>query len=102
MRRPGKVVVHQVRKLTSLGVPGPGQPAWAKKMAQMRRKTLVVCASCHDPIHATTCHESGIGHWRATCIERCPRGSEEGSAEKAFHTGRHLAALPILSPVLRT
>jgi group II intron reverse transcriptase/maturase len=49
---PGTVVVHQVRKLTSLGVPGPGQPAWAKKMAQMRRKTLVVCASCHDLIHA--------------------------------------------------
>jgi len=46
------VVVHQVRKRTSLGVPGPGQPAWAKKMAQMRRKTLVVCASCHDLIHA--------------------------------------------------
>lgn len=49
---PGTVVVHQVRKLTSLGVPGPGQPAWAKKMAQIRRKTLVVCASCHDLIHA--------------------------------------------------
>src|SRR5216684_876358 len=49
---PGTVVIHQVRKLTSLGVPGPGQPAWAKKMAQMRRKTLVVCASCHDLIHA--------------------------------------------------
>ena len=49
---PGTVVVHQVRKLTSLGAPGPGQPAWAKKMAQMRRKTLVVCASCHDLIHA--------------------------------------------------
>ena len=49
---PAKVVVHQVRKLTSLGAPGPGQPAWAEKMAQMRRKTLVVCAPCHDAIHA--------------------------------------------------
>ena len=49
---PGTVVVHQVRKLTSLGAPGPGQPAWAKKMAQMRRKTLAVCAPCHDHIHA--------------------------------------------------
>ena len=49
---PAKVVVHQVRKLTSLGAPGPGQPAWAEKMAQMRRKTLVVCAACHDAIHA--------------------------------------------------
>ena len=49
---PGKVAVHQVRKLTSLGGPGPGQPAWAKKMTQMRRKTLVVCEPCHDIIHA--------------------------------------------------
>src|SRR5712691_6119123 len=49
---PAKVVVHQVRKLTSLGAPGPGQPAWAEKMAQIRRKTLVVCAPCHDAIHA--------------------------------------------------
>jgi group II intron reverse transcriptase/maturase len=46
------VVVHQVRKLISLGAPGPGQPAWAEKMAQMRRKTLVVCGPCHDSIHA--------------------------------------------------
>jgi len=49
---PAKVVVHQVRKLTSLGAPGSGQPAWAEKMAQMRRKTLVVCGPCHDAIHA--------------------------------------------------
>jgi len=47
----GKVLVHQVRKLASLGEPGPGQPAWAAKMAQMRRKTLTVCPSCHDVIH---------------------------------------------------
>ena len=49
---PGTVAVHQVRKLTSLGVPGPGQPAWAALMAKMRRKTLIVCAACHDHIHA--------------------------------------------------
>lgn len=49
---PGTVVIHQVRKLTSLGEPGPGQPAWANKMARMRRKTLVVCAPCHELVHA--------------------------------------------------
>ena len=49
---PGKVLVHQVRKLASLGDAGPGQPAWAALMARMRRKTLVVCAPCHDAIHA--------------------------------------------------
>ena len=48
---PDTVDVHQVRKLASLG-PGPDRPAWAQKMAQMRRKTLVVCAPCHEVIHA--------------------------------------------------
>jgi group II intron reverse transcriptase/maturase len=49
---PGKVLVHQVRKLTSLGAAGPNQPAWAALMARKRRKTLVVCPHCHDAIHA--------------------------------------------------
>ena len=49
---PGKVLVHQVRKLASLGPAGPGQPTWAAAMATKRRKTLVVCAACHDVIHA--------------------------------------------------
>ena len=47
------VAVHQVTSLKDLGKPGPGQPAWASLMARMRRKTLIVCASCHDWIHAT-------------------------------------------------
>jgi group II intron reverse transcriptase/maturase len=46
------VTVHQVTGLKQLGQPGPGQPAWAVLMARMRRKTLIVCASCHDWIHA--------------------------------------------------
>jgi group II intron reverse transcriptase/maturase len=46
------VAVHQVAGLTSLGRQGPGQPAWASLMAKTRRKTLIVCASCHDHIHA--------------------------------------------------
>ncbi len=46
------VAVHHVAKLASLGKPGPGQPAWAALMARMRRKTLVVCAGCHEHIHA--------------------------------------------------
>jgi len=48
---PATVLVHQVRKLDSLGEPGPGQPAWAALMTRMRRKTLVVCRPCHDAIH---------------------------------------------------
>ena len=46
------VAVHQVTGLRELGKPGPGQPAWAALMAKMRRKTLIVCADCHEHIHA--------------------------------------------------
>ncbi|MGH3280916.1 MAG: reverse transcriptase domain-containing protein [Trebonia sp.] len=46
------VAVHQVSGLKELGEPGPGQPAWAALMAKMRRKTLIVCAPCHEHIHA--------------------------------------------------
>jgi group II intron reverse transcriptase/maturase len=45
------VEVHQARKLADLTRPGQPQPAWAQLMAQRRRKTLVVCAACHDTIH---------------------------------------------------
>jgi group II intron reverse transcriptase/maturase len=48
----GSVLVHQVRRLASLGPPGPGQPAWAVLMARKRRKTLVVCPPCHEAIHS--------------------------------------------------
>ena len=51
-REGATVAVHQVAGLKQLGIPGPGQPAWAALMAKMRRKTLVVCAPCHDRIHA--------------------------------------------------
>ena len=47
----GQVDVHQVRKLADLGKPGQPRPAWAELMARRRRKTLVVCPSCHHTIH---------------------------------------------------
>jgi hypothetical protein len=46
------VAVHQVAGLADLGKTGPGQPAWAALMAKMRRKTLIICAPCHEHIHA--------------------------------------------------
>ncbi len=46
------ITVHHVRRLSELGRPGQPQPAWAAHMARRRRKTLVVCRSCHDAIHA--------------------------------------------------
>ena len=45
------VQVHQVRKLADLVTPGRPQPAWAELMSRMRRKTLIVCTSCHGTIH---------------------------------------------------
>jgi group II intron reverse transcriptase/maturase len=50
--RRADVQVHQVRKLADLTRAGRPQPAWAEIMAEKRRKTLVVCADCHDAIHA--------------------------------------------------
>jgi len=47
----GQVDVHQVRKLADLGKPGQPRPEWAEQMARRRRKTLVVCPSCHHTIH---------------------------------------------------
>jgi group II intron reverse transcriptase/maturase len=48
----GQVQVHHVARLADLAYPGHGQPAWARLMAKRRRKSLVVCPSCHDQIHA--------------------------------------------------
>ena len=46
-----QVQVHQIRKLADLNKPGKPQPEWMRIMAKRRRKTLVVCASCHANIH---------------------------------------------------
>lgn len=50
-QEPGEVEVHHIRKLADLGQPGPLEPLWSKAMTNRRRKTLVVCASCHGHIH---------------------------------------------------
>lgn len=45
------VRVHHIRTLADLDTAGTG-PAWDRVMASKRRKTLIVCAPCHDAIHA--------------------------------------------------
>jgi group II intron reverse transcriptase/maturase len=45
------ISVHHVRRLADLNRPGQPQPEWAQLMARRRRKTLVVCRSCHSAIH---------------------------------------------------
>jgi group II intron reverse transcriptase/maturase len=48
----GKVEIHHVRKLKDLTKPGRKEkPAWVIRMAEIRRKTLVVCKDCHLAIH---------------------------------------------------
>jgi hypothetical protein len=49
--QPGEVQVHHVGKLADLGKPGEPPSGWRQLMANRRRKTLVVCQTCHDSIH---------------------------------------------------
>jgi group II intron reverse transcriptase/maturase len=47
--------VHHIRKLSNLKNRWRGRkqkPDWVIRMITMQRKTLVVCAKCHDAIHA--------------------------------------------------
>jgi PHP family Zn ribbon phosphoesterase len=42
-----------IRKLADLNKPGrPERPPWVHLMAMRKRKTLVVCETCHQDIHA--------------------------------------------------
>src|SRR5438552_721925 len=45
-----KLQVHQIRKLAVLDRPGQPRLEWMQAMAKRRRKTLVVCATCHAKI----------------------------------------------------
>lgn len=45
--------VHHIRKMANLKTQGRREkPEWMKRMIALRRKTLVVCHSCHVDIHA--------------------------------------------------
>jgi hypothetical protein len=46
------IEVHHVRKLSELNPVGlTNSPAWMRLMTRRRRKTLVVCQTCHANIH---------------------------------------------------
>jgi hypothetical protein len=46
------IQVHHVRSLADLHMPGSQPwPTWMKVMARRRRKSLVVCGTCHESIH---------------------------------------------------
>jgi group II intron reverse transcriptase/maturase len=42
------IEVHHVRKLGNL----QGKTVWERQMIERRRKTMVLCATCHDELHA--------------------------------------------------
>jgi hypothetical protein len=91
----GNVTVHQIRKLTDLGRPGPEQPEWARIMAKRRRKTLVVCAECHHAIHAE--HIAAL--LTARSLESPLRGNSHGGfgrglLKRPAHAGPRRAAHP--------
>ena len=44
----GQIEVHHVRKLGNL----KGKLMWERQMIQRHRKTMVLCAECHDELHA--------------------------------------------------
>ena len=51
----GLVEAHQIRKLAGLQTAGEtASPRWKEIMAGKRRKTLIVCGSCHHSIHNRT------------------------------------------------
>lgn len=52
-QRQGECEVHHLRKLAELERYGKGgkMPYWAYLMKKKRRKTLIVCLSCHRAIH---------------------------------------------------
>jgi group II intron reverse transcriptase/maturase len=52
-RMTSQIEVHHIRALKDLKkYDGREKPLWVKIMAARRRKTLVLCQSCHDDLHA--------------------------------------------------
>ena len=49
-----KCEVHHVRKLVDIKRQwrNTDKPKWVERMIELRRRTLVVCAECHEAIHA--------------------------------------------------
>jgi group II intron reverse transcriptase/maturase len=64
------VEVHHIRGLADLNRPGrKPKPLWMHKMAVIRRKTLVVCQTCHQAIHQGR-HRNEWEHWKCELESR--------------------------------
>jgi group II intron reverse transcriptase/maturase len=65
-----QIEVHHIRKLADLKPNGNTElPEWKRRMAARRRKTLVVCRTCHENIQYGRYDGKALerkGDWRAT------------------------------------
>ena len=73
--RQGPIEVHHVRKLGNL----KGKTLWERRMIERRRKTMILCAQCHDELHAGKLSEKkkssrGIGELPTRKRVRVVRG----------------------------
>jgi group II intron reverse transcriptase/maturase len=65
--RQGQIEVHHVRKLGNL----KGKVMWERQMIQRHRKTMVLCAECHDELHAGILSEKKRAKGkRESCLPR--------------------------------
>ena len=66
----GRVEVHHVRALKDVNSPGKKRkPAWMLRMSALRRKTLIVCTSCHHAITQGT-HRREWEDWKNSVESR--------------------------------
>jgi len=48
-----EIEVHHVRAMKDLHThPGREKPEWVKRMIALKRKTMPLCRTCHDDVHA--------------------------------------------------
>ena len=85
--------------LADLPRPGQPQPAWTSSWPKWRRKTLIVCAACHNAIHirqpAATLH--GIHSPESGCRENCTP-VRPGGRRKRTHPTRAPRQRPTGTP----
>jgi hypothetical protein len=49
----GSIQVHHIRAMKDLTpYTGREKPYWVRRMAELRRKTMALCQSCHEDVHA--------------------------------------------------
>jgi AI2M/AI1M-like HNH endonuclease/type II intron maturase len=77
--RQGQIEVHHIRKLGNL----KGKVSWERQMIQRNRKTMILCAECHDELHAGTLSEKKKrrANGRAVYPKRGMGGSEGSSVK---------------------